>query len=100
MSMRVTIDGIQFRVTDRGSGNVILLLHGFPDSAQLWKDQVCRDIALSLISAFGSKARSARAPGRYNTRLLPQSMLPCLWHTLLLAADTCACRVRIQDIGS
>lgn len=38
--MQLTVDGVQFRVTDVGSGLVILLLHGFPDSAKLWKDQV------------------------------------------------------------
>ena len=39
-SMNVTVDNVRFRVVDRGSGQVILLLHGFPDSAKLWKDQV------------------------------------------------------------
>lgn len=39
--MRVTVEGVQLQVTDLGSGQVVLLLHGFPDSARLWKDQVC-----------------------------------------------------------
>lgn len=39
--MQLSVDGVQFRLTDVGSGQVILLLHGFPDSAKLWKDQVC-----------------------------------------------------------
>ena len=38
--MHLTVDHVQFRITDTGSGQVILLLHGFPDSAKLWKDQV------------------------------------------------------------
>lgn len=38
--MYLTVDNVKFRVTDVGSGQVILLLHGFPDSAKLWRDQV------------------------------------------------------------
>ncbi|KAL3139244.1 hypothetical protein ABBQ32_006012 [Trebouxia sp. C0010 RCD-2024] len=38
--MRVTVEGVQLQVTDLGSGQVVLLLHGFPDSARLWKDQI------------------------------------------------------------
>ena len=37
--MRLLVDGVNFEVTDQGSGHVVLLLHGFPDSAKLWKHQ-------------------------------------------------------------
>ncbi|KAL0022164.1 hypothetical protein WJX77_001810 [Trebouxia sp. C0004] len=38
--MRLVVDGVKFEVTDQGSGHVVLLLHGFPDSAKLWKHQI------------------------------------------------------------
>ncbi|DBA71621.1 TPA: hypothetical protein ACH3X2_001082 [Trebouxia sp. C0005] len=38
--MRLVVDGVHFEVTDKGSGHVVLLLHGFPDSAKLWKHQI------------------------------------------------------------
>jgi len=34
--MRLVVDGVKFEVADQGSGHVVLLLHGFPDSAKLW----------------------------------------------------------------
>lgn len=37
--MRFLVDDVNFEVTDHGSGLVVLLLHGFPDSAKLWKHQ-------------------------------------------------------------
>lgn len=38
--MKLTVDNLQFHVVDEGAGAVILLLHGFPDSARLWKHLV------------------------------------------------------------
>lgn len=40
--VRLVVDGQQFVVSDEGprSGLVVLLLHGFPDSARLWKQQI------------------------------------------------------------
>jgi len=39
---RVTIEanGLRFGLVDRGAGRPVLLLHGFPDSADLWRNQV------------------------------------------------------------
>lgn len=34
------IGDLQFQVTDEGSGEPVLLLHGFPDSARLWRHQI------------------------------------------------------------
>lgn len=36
----VTVHGLDFPVLDVGSGPVVLLLHGFPDSHQVWRKQV------------------------------------------------------------
>ena len=37
---RVQGDGVELAVLDEGSGPPVLLLHGFPDSSQLWRHQV------------------------------------------------------------
>src|SRR5919197_511031 len=37
---RLTGDGIELGVLDEGEGHPVLLLHGFPDSARLWRHQV------------------------------------------------------------
>jgi pimeloyl-ACP methyl ester carboxylesterase len=36
----VTANGLSFPVIDRGSGPPVLLLHGFPDSRFLWRNQI------------------------------------------------------------
>ncbi len=36
----VTANGLRFAVRDEGTGPAVLLLHGFPDSAALWRHQV------------------------------------------------------------
>jgi pimeloyl-ACP methyl ester carboxylesterase len=38
--MRVEADGVGLEVLDEGSGPAVLLLHGFPDSSRLWRNQV------------------------------------------------------------
>jgi pimeloyl-ACP methyl ester carboxylesterase len=37
---RITGDGIELAVLDEGEGPAVLLLHGFPDSARLWRHQI------------------------------------------------------------
>jgi pimeloyl-ACP methyl ester carboxylesterase len=37
-TQKVHIDGLQFRVQSRGDGPPVLLLHGFPDSLELWRE--------------------------------------------------------------
>src|ERR687889_332724 len=34
---RITGDGVELNVLDEGDGPAVLLLHGFPDSARLWR---------------------------------------------------------------
>lgn len=36
----LTLGDYRFQVTDEGSGPVVLMLHGFPDSARLWRNQI------------------------------------------------------------
>jgi pimeloyl-ACP methyl ester carboxylesterase len=37
---RMNGDGIELAVNDAGTGPAVLLLHGFPDTAQLWRHQI------------------------------------------------------------
>jgi len=36
----IEVNGVSFYVEDHGSGVPVLLLHGFPDSAALWRNQI------------------------------------------------------------
>jgi pimeloyl-ACP methyl ester carboxylesterase len=38
--MRLRGDGVELEVLDEGAGTPVLLLHGFPDSSRLWRNQV------------------------------------------------------------
>ncbi len=38
--MTVTVNGLQFHVEETGEGPVVLLLHGFPDTGEVWRRQV------------------------------------------------------------
>jgi pimeloyl-ACP methyl ester carboxylesterase len=40
MERRLEVNGLRFRVLDEGTGEPVLLLHGFPDSSRLWRHQV------------------------------------------------------------
>jgi len=37
---RIQVNGLTFRVLDQGSGPAILLVHGWPDSAYVWRHQI------------------------------------------------------------
>lgn len=37
---RIELDGVGLNVLEQGEGPAVLLLHGFPDSARLWRHQV------------------------------------------------------------
>jgi len=39
-SHSIEVNGLHFRVVEDGSGPAVLLLHGFPDSSYLWRNQV------------------------------------------------------------
>jgi pimeloyl-ACP methyl ester carboxylesterase len=38
--LRINADGVELAVLDEGDGEAVLLLHGFPDSAQVWRHQI------------------------------------------------------------
>jgi pimeloyl-ACP methyl ester carboxylesterase len=37
---RINGDGVELAVTDEGDGPAVLLIHGFPDSARVWRHQI------------------------------------------------------------
>src|SRR5947209_4405006 len=37
---RITANDLTFAVVDEGEGAPVVLLHGFPDSADLWRNQI------------------------------------------------------------
>ena len=40
MNQLIEANGLQFYVRDEGSGTPVILLHGFPDTGDLWRNQV------------------------------------------------------------
>lgn len=36
----IEINGLRFHVVDQGKGTPVILLHGFPDTARLWRSQI------------------------------------------------------------
>jgi len=40
MTKTITVNGLSFPVIDQGTGPAVLLLHGFPDSRFLWRNQI------------------------------------------------------------
>jgi pimeloyl-ACP methyl ester carboxylesterase len=62
---RITGDGIELAVLDEGEGPAVLLLHGFPDSATLWRHQIptLRDAGFRVVApdlrGFGDSDKPA-----------------------------------------
>lgn len=40
MARRLEVNGLSFKLLDEGKGPAVLLLHGFPDSSFLWRNQI------------------------------------------------------------
>ncbi len=62
---RIELGDLVFRVTDEGSGEPVVLLHGFPDSAHLWRHQIPALTAAGLrviapdLRGFGESSQPA-----------------------------------------
>ena len=54
------VNGISVHVEDHGSGRPVLLLHGWPDSAYLWRNQ----IPFLVVNGFHPIAPDLRGFGR------------------------------------
>ena len=63
--MRIVANGVTLEVIDEGRGSPVLLLHGFPDSAALWRHQIPALVAAGHrviapdLRGFGSSDRPA-----------------------------------------
>jgi pimeloyl-ACP methyl ester carboxylesterase len=64
---RVAANGIEYSLTDEGSGPAVLLLHGFPDTSALWRHQIP-----PLVKA-GLRAIAPDLRGRGKTQLLSKA---------------------------
>ncbi|MCH8235504.1 MAG: alpha/beta fold hydrolase, partial [Chloroflexi bacterium] len=57
---RIEANGLSFHVTDSGEGPPVVLLHGFPDTSALWRNQ----IAALVEAGFRCIAPDMRGRGR------------------------------------
>lgn len=85
-------DGITLNVLDHGAGSPILLLHGFPDSARMWRNQIPalveaghRVIAPDL-RGFGDTEKPQKASA-YAMRLVLSDLLKILGDLGINRAD-------------
>src|SRR3954447_22714436 len=72
--MTVTVNGLQFHVEETGVGPVVLLLHGFPDTGEVWRRQVPALVAAgfrAVVPDLRGRGRSER-PGRVEAYALPE----------------------------
>lgn len=60
ITRRVEANGLSFHVTDTGDGPPVVLLHGFPDTSDLWRNQ----IAALVDAGFRCIAPDMRGRGR------------------------------------
>lgn len=65
MLLRINADGVELAVLDEGEGDAVLLLHGFPDSAQVWRHQIpiLKDAGFRVVApdlrGFGASGKPA-----------------------------------------
>jgi pimeloyl-ACP methyl ester carboxylesterase len=79
----IEVGAVRLQVTDEGEGPPVLLLHGFPDSARLWRNQIpalvqagFRVIAPDL-RGFGESEKPAEV-GQYGLPIILQDVLALL----------------------
>ena len=56
--MMVEVGGLRFHVVDEGKGTPVVLLHGFPDTARIWRSQI------EALTAAGYRAIAPDLRGR------------------------------------
>src|SRR3954447_22900781 len=62
---RIAGDGVELTVQDEGDGEAVILLHGFPDTHRLWRNQIpaLRDAGYRTIApdlrGFGASDKPA-----------------------------------------
>lgn len=83
LSKRVQANGLSFHVVERGQGEPVLLLHGFPETSRLWRNQFTalenggfRAIAPDLRGR--GESDKPQAVGNYALSILVQDVLSIL----------------------
>jgi hypothetical protein len=76
---RIPRDGVSLHVEDQGSGKPVVLLHGWPDSSYLWRNQ----IPFLVANGFRAIAPDQRGFGRSDRRKewprIPCGTLSPIW---------------------
>ena len=68
----VEANGLQFHVRDEGSGTPVILLHGFPDTGDLWRNQVpalVKNGFRTIVPDMRGRGRSSKPPNVADFRL-------------------------------
>ncbi|WP_433555055.1 alpha/beta fold hydrolase [Pseudonocardia xinjiangensis] len=56
------VNGVRLRVLDEGEGPLVLLLHGFPESAYSWRHQIAPLVAAGYRVVAPEQSSSRRSP--------------------------------------
>jgi pimeloyl-ACP methyl ester carboxylesterase len=100
VATRIELDDVTLSVVDEGEGPAVLLLHGFPDRAEMWRRQVDTLVAAGYrvvapdLRGFGDSDRP-QEPGAYRMRVLVGDLTG-----LLDALDVDAASVVGHDWGA
>src|SRR5689334_24343262 len=65
-------NGLQFHVRDEGSGTPVILLHGFPDTGDLWRNQVPELVKhgfRAIVPDLRGRGRTSKPPNVSDYRL-------------------------------
>src|SRR5256714_12274615 len=68
----VEANGLQFHVRDEGSGKPVILLHGFPDTGDLWRNQIPALVEGGfhvIVPDLRGRGRSSKPPAVSDYRL-------------------------------
>jgi len=68
----IEANGLQFHVRDEGSGRPVILLHGFPDTGDLWRHQVPELVKhgfRTILPDMRGRGRSSKPPNVLDYRL-------------------------------
>ena len=68
----IEANGLQFHVRDEGSGTPVILLHGFPDTGDLWRNQVpalVKNGFRTIVPDMRGRGRSSKPPNVADYRL-------------------------------
>jgi epoxide hydrolase A/B len=62
--VNVEANGLRFHVAEQGEGPAVLLLHGFPDTGEVWR----RQLPALAVAGFRAIAPDLRGRGRATDR--------------------------------